>query len=1059
MTEIKIFSDLLQRAVSLILIFTFFIMPFGASQAFGQDERKNPYEKFARADVVTTLARDKQSVFHRILLRHERERRELEKKFRIVEDYGSFVIAASRANAELSGFDAQKMETTVHLPSGSFDPILNPPAETFRPNAKAEKNSVKEYFIVQFVGATRDEWLESLKEIGAEVLQYVPHNAFFVYADGEAAEKIAAHSRVRWIGRYAPENKISPEMRENLSRAASGEVSAFDVAVFKRANVEEIAAKISNAPFAKVLNISRLPHNFFDVVRVEIPAGGVSEIAKIADVVRIDPYIKPTREDERAAQIVAGNYLNSVTLSGPGYNPLAQFGVNGAGVTVSVVDDGVGIPGDGGFYITQDKAVNANLRNAEPGAVGHGHLNATIIAGDAPFSTLDNLGYNYGLGVAPKANIINVPFLRFNPDYTGTYADTINDTLTTVAPNGVTGFIANNSWGAGLGGNSYDSLAAQYDGFVQDGTLDATIEPIVIIFSAGNSGTSGMTRPKAAKNIIAVANSENLRPEISQTGNNIEDINSSSSRGPATDGRVKPDITAPGTVVTGGRSGMDFLFGNIDDFHRWSSGTSHAAPQVAGAAALFTQFWKNQNSGQNPSPALVKAALINTAQEVTGFGAEAPRPNGSEGWGRINLKYMLNTGVPVRYVNQTVRFSNTGESWSISGRVADSSKPVRVTLVWTDPPGVGNPALVNNLDLTVNIGGVIYRGNVFSNGMSDKDGTHDTVNNVENVFLPAGIPAGTPFSIQVTAAALNGDGILNNSDPTDQHFGLVAYNFEETAAVVSNENSDFDGDGKSDVSVFRPSGGQWFISNSSNGAFVGSQFGTDGDVIVPGDYDGDGKTDTAVFRPSNGSWYIMRSLLGFTGAQFGSSGDIPTQADYDGDGKTDIAVWRPSDGTWYRLNSSNGQFVAVQFGLNGDKPVPADYDGDGKTDIVVWRPSDGTWYRLNSSNGQFVAVQFGMAGDKPVPGDYDGDGKADSAVYRPANGTWYLLKTADGFTGLQFGLASDVPSPADYDGDGKTDIAVFRNGSWYIQRSTQGFISVGFGLPGDKPVPSGYLPQ
>ena len=199
-------------------------------------------------------------------------------------------------------------------------------------------------------------------------------------------------------------------------------------------------------------------------------------------------------------------------------------------------------------------------------------------------------------------------------------------------------YISNNSWGSGPNSNVYDSYAAQFDGFVRDASTAASIDPIVLVFSAGNQGNAGLTRPKMAKNLIAVGATENVRPDLNAwdgmgAADNLEQLPSFSSRGPAADGRVKPDISAPGDAVTGGRSGPDVLWGNIGDFHRQSTGTSHAAPQVAGAAALFTQFWKLNNSGIYPSPAMIKAALINGAVDVTGTGAVASRPNGAEGWG------------------------------------------------------------------------------------------------------------------------------------------------------------------------------------------------------------------------------------------------------------------------------------------------------------------------------------------------------------------------------------------------------------------------------------------
>jgi uncharacterized delta-60 repeat protein len=268
--------------------------------------------------------------------------------------------------------------------------------------------------------------------------------------------------------------------------------------------------------------------------------------------------------------------------------------------------------------------------------------------------------------------------------------------------------------------------------------------------------------------------------------------------------------------------------------------------------------------------------------------------------------------------------------------------------------------------------------------------------------------------------------------------------------------SDFDGDGKSDVAVFRPSDSGWYALLSSNNSLHAQTFGLSTDRITPGDFDGDGKTDLAVYR--EGVWYILQSSdNAFRAQQFGISTDVPVPADYDGDGRTDIAVYR--DGAWHILQSSNQAYRAQQFGLAGDKPVRGDYDGDGKADLAVFRPTEGSWYVLQSLDGSFRAQQFGLSTDKPAQGDYDGDGRTDFAVYRPESGTWYIQQTTAGFRAEQFGIENDDITPADYDGDGKTDIAVFRAGAWYIRQSSDNlFRAEQFGTGGDRAVPSAYLP-
>jgi len=200
------------------------------------------------------------------------------------------------------------------------------------------------------------------------------------------------------------------------------------------------------------------------------------------------------------------------------------------------------------------------------------------------------------------------------------------------------------------------------------------------------------------------------------------------------------------------------------------------------------------------------------------------------------------------------------------------------------------------------------------------------------------------------------------------------------------DGHDFNGNGTSDISVWRPTDGMWYIKEITT-----QQWGTSGDTPCNGDYNGDGITDIAVWRPSNGMWYI-RNIGAY---QWGASGDIPVPGDYNGDGVREIAVWRPSNGMWYiyRIGS-------YQWGTAGDIPVPADYNGDGVTDIAVWRPSNGMWYIRNIG-----AYQWGTSGDIPAPGKYNLDASADIAVWRPSTGMWYIYNIG----AYQWGTSGDIP--------------------------------------------------
>jgi hypothetical protein len=294
-------------------------------------------------------------------------------------------------------------------------------------------------------------------------------------------------------------------------------------------------------------------------------------------------------------------------------------------------------------------------------------------------------------------------------------------------------------------------------------------------------------------------------------------------------------------------------------------------------------------------------------------------------------------------------------------------------------------------------------------------------------FSATGLPAGLAVTAStgriagtVTAAgtytvtATASDGSLTNS----KTFTWIVRN---AGAGAGHPTSDFDNDWETDLALYRPSTGMWYIKQSSTSyaTAIAQQWGLSTDVPVPGDYDGDGKADLGLYRPSTGYWYVLLSSTSFTTAiaqQWGGVGDRPMPGDYDGDGKTDLGLYRPSTGYWYVLRSSTNYttFIAQQWGLSTDVPVPGDFDGDSKADLGLYRPSTGYWYVLRSSTNYTTAIaqQWGISTDLPKPGDFDGDGKADLGLYRPSTGYWHVLRSSTNYTtaiAQQWGLSTDVP--------------------------------------------------
>jgi subtilisin-like proprotein convertase family protein len=623
-----------------------------------------------------------------------------------------------------------------------------------------------------------------------------------------ALAQLAAKPYVLSIGTYLPAFKLRPELRP--PQIADATLYPVIVQVIADDEGEAFASALAG-PGATVL---AAPNAVVGYVNVGLLLDGAAVLKLAADshVFAIEPKLEPRKLDERQGQIMAGNVaVGGTQPSAPGYlSWLQSRGFPGADpfpFVVDVTDDGVdkGSSTDvnvefkvDGLSSGASRLVYNNNYSGDPladGKAGHGNLNTSIIGGyndGAGTAFEDGALYNYGLGIAPWVKFGNSKV--FANSGAGVFNQPANVRLANAYNAGAR--ISSNSWGF-TSGTTYNSESQLHDQLVRDAVSgSAGNQEMSIVFSAGNSGpgTSTVHPPGTAKNIITVGAGENWRMTgtdgcgITNTGaNSALDIISFSSRGPTSDQRKKPEICAPGTHIEGAASRATGYDGTGvcnqywptgQTLYAWSSGTSHSAPAISGAAALVRQWFAN-NGLPTASPAMVKASLASSTTYMTGVSANDTLWSNNQGMGLVNLGRAFDGVARIR-VDQSQLLSATGATYTVSGSISDAGQPFRVTLCWTDAPGpTSGNAFVNNLDLEATVNGTLYRGNVFSGASSIAGGTADIRNNLESVYLPAGTSGS--FSITVRATNIAGDGVPGNGDSTDQDFALLVYNGTTTA--------------------------------------------------------------------------------------------------------------------------------------------------------------------------------------------------------------------------------------------------------------------------------------
>ena len=783
-------------------------------------------------------------------------------------DYGGFAIyelpaGAPAALTNAAGVQPQDGENLILLNSGAIDTG----EEIARTQRKAAaREGAEEVFVgrrlhlVKLVGPARPGWMQEIRATGVRVVSYIPHNAFLVYGDDASLRALRALARgagyVTWEGPYRSEHRLQRSARatalsDRLRRRQGGrrEPGAPGVRGGEQAPlyaVQLVRDDVANPATRAALDALgrggvRSSFQVRDLVNLIVPleAADLAAVAARDDVVSIQAFAVPELADERQAQIMAGQ-LAGTTPSGPGYleflagHGLTQAQFDAAGFLIDIsdsgLDSGTTTPSHPGLHTGGNTAAASRIGyvrleglpifgNTTQGCDGHGTINAHIAAGFSDhvgFPWADADGYRYGLGIAPfvrvGGSVIFAPSFTY-PSFPDLQARAYRDGAR----------ISSNSWG-GLVQGAYDINSQAFDALVRDAQPSGSAVPVagnqqmVIVVAAGNEGLDGLRSPGTAKNVISVGASENVHAFGGADGcglpdagaDDAEDMADFSSRGPTQDGRVKPDIVAPGTHVTGGlfQSATPGATGEAaacfdgtgtcggvsssffpagQEFYTASSGTSHSTPAVAGAAALLRQHLPNRGLPV-PSPAMTRAWLLNGARYLAGAGAGGSLPSPSQGMGALDLEVALDDAPRiVRDQDPSALITATGQTVTYTGTIADTSRPFRVTLAWTDAPGSTTGAAYNNdLDLKVVVAGTTYRGNVFSNALSVPGGTADPRNNVESVFLPAGTSGS--FSVTITAANINSDGVPGVGASLDQDFALVVYNAHEEPqpAVVAS---------------------------------------------------------------------------------------------------------------------------------------------------------------------------------------------------------------------------------------------------------------------------------